>query len=143
MYNLKSMALVAPTLLLMSVALCSGCKSGFQSGVTPIGDAGRGTQITTGDEWIRSKVEIRNVRGKHSADNRLTVQFELYNAWHNPMPLRWAVSWFDLDGMMISGADYYQEAQIAGEQSTTISVNAPNVSANNWKIDLQPIAARR
>jgi uncharacterized protein YcfL len=142
MLHVKRIALAAPALLLMSVACSLGCRSGFESGVTPIGDPGRTTQVTTGDTWIRSKVEIRNVRSQRRQDQRLDVQFELYNAWHNPMSLRYSVTWFDARGMLISTSDVYKEAEILGEQSLLVNVTGPNDRATNWQVDLQPLAER-
>lgn len=130
---------LVPAVVLAALALGTGCETtpGYKSGKHELGSAGRMTETSTGDPWLCQRVQIRNTRGRRMQDQRLHVEFELFNSWNSEINFQYAISWLDSDGILISSGDYYQPATIASEQSMTVRLDAPTVDASQWQIDLQ------
>lgn len=132
---------LVPAAVLATLALGTGCETtpGYKSGKHELGSSGRMTETSTGDAWLCQRVQIRNTRGKRLQDNRLHVEFDLFNSWYDDINFQYAITWLDSDGMLVSSGDYYEQASIPSEESMTVRLDAPTVDASQWQIDLQRI----
>ena len=114
-------------LLFLTIGACS----------SHLGDAGRTTELAVGDDDLLDDLEIRNVRTRRDVQQRLQVEFELHNTRWLDLEFEWGILWFDADGFRLEAPIRYEEMELDGDTSRTISIVAPDSRATGWKLDVR------
>jgi uncharacterized protein YcfL len=101
------------------------------------GTEGSEAVAVIGDRGLGRHLEMRHVRVRRNAEQRLHVQFELHNRRSSEVDFDWAMQWFDDSGFVLDLPKDWRPVALSGDAFEYVSVTAPLPAASQYKLALR------
>jgi len=85
---------------------------------------------------IVNKIEVKEIRTR-TLNNRMIVDFSLYNDRGLRDVINYRVRWLDPNGMMVTQYDPWETVALEGHEQSVLSVTAPTPTSSDFRIEIK------
>lgn len=83
-----------------------------------------------------NSIVVKEIRTR-TLNNRMIVDYILYNDRGLRDVINYRVRWLDSNGMMVSQYDPWETVALEGHEQSVLSVTAPTTTSNDFRIELK------
>jgi len=84
-----------------------------------------------------NSIVVKEIRTR-TLNNRMIVDYTLYNDRGLRDVINYRVRWLDANGMMVSQYDPWETVALEGHEQSVLSVTAPTMTSTDFRIELKP-----
>lgn len=83
-----------------------------------------------------NKIAVKEIRTR-TLNNRMIVDFILYNGRGLRDVINYRLCWLDTNGMMVTQYDPWETVSLEGHEQSVLSVTAPTTTSSDFRIEIK------